>query len=207
MGHIARRQNIECTALSAEATRTFWRGRGARKSFWSAQASQAIEKVDSARENPRKSKHNEPSSEAHFATEPRLADDIQATGLFLEGVAAASATSPTGRPADQIFAGLGGGAKISWRSPSNPLKRNDQRRFAAENGGKRRRRNTRIRAAPLRPETRRRPPRGTGARAADYSTKENRAIAARTSAGAPASKKRNRHVDCDFFAETALERK
>jgi hypothetical protein len=207
MRHIARRQNIECTGLRAEATRTFWRGRGARKSFWSAQASQAIEKVDSARENPRKSKHNEPSSEAHFATGPRLADDIQATGLFLEGVAAARAASPAAQPADQIFAGPGGGAKISWFSPSKPLKRSDRRRFAAENGGKRRRRNTRIHATPLRPETRRRPPRGTRARATDYSTRNNRAIAARTSAGAPASKKRNRNVNCGSFDKPALERK
>jgi hypothetical protein len=97
MGQTAKPQDFESRWLDSQTPSEFWTKTGALKLFPLAQASQAIEKVDSARENPRKSKHNEPSSEAHFATGPRLADDIQATGLFLEGVAAASAASPTGR--------------------------------------------------------------------------------------------------------------
>jgi hypothetical protein len=90
--------------------------RGALKTFSPAQASQPIEKVDSGRENPRKSKSFGPSSKTHFGAKPRLGGDIQMPDLPLDDVAA-------------IFLAP---------APRNPLKTNDRQRFAAENGGKRR---------------------------------------------------------------------
>jgi hypothetical protein len=151
MGRTVRRQNFESTGLRAEATPTSWPARSALKVFSSAQASQAIEKVDSARENPRKSKQNEPSSKAHCATRPRLADDIQMSRMFPEG--ATSPSSPFGRP-DRNLPGIGAGANFSRPTPCKLLKTNDRRRFAAENGGKRGRPNARIRATSVRLDAR-----------------------------------------------------
>jgi hypothetical protein len=58
--------------------------------FLRARASQAFEKVDSGRENPRKSKSNRPLDVAHFGAKPRLADDIQMTGCAVKGSVAVS---------------------------------------------------------------------------------------------------------------------
>jgi hypothetical protein len=57
-------------------------GPAARKLFLSRQAPQAIEKVDSERENPRKSKSKERASEVSFAASSRLADNIQTPNLL-----------------------------------------------------------------------------------------------------------------------------
>jgi hypothetical protein len=84
------------------------------KIFWRPQASQATEKVDSARENPRKTKSAERSPDVHFGAAARPGDHIQ-TQYWLQN---------------------GGGAIFSPLPPYNPLKTNDRRRFAAENGGR-----------------------------------------------------------------------
>jgi hypothetical protein len=105
--------------------------------FWSVQASQAIEKVDSRRENPRKSKSKRPPAKAHFATRSCLAADIQ-MARSLKG-AASPAASPIARLCNRTLADIGPHARFLLSPPCNPLKRHDRRRFAAENGGKRRR--------------------------------------------------------------------
>jgi hypothetical protein len=175
MGQIARRQNFESQGFGLEPMRALWLSRGALKVFWSAQASRPIENIHFGREIPRKSKQKEPCSKAHFATKPRLADNIQMTRLFFEGAAAAEAASLIGRSDDQDSAGLGDDAKFSRTPPFNPLKRNDRRRFTAENGGQWRHPSARIPARSVR-ETHRRPPTDSEAPDAGYSTEQDRAI-------------------------------
>jgi hypothetical protein len=177
MRQIARRQNFESQGFGLEPMRALWPSRGALKVFWSAQASQPIENIHFGREIPRKSKQKEPCSKADFATKPRLADNIQMTRLVFEG-AAAEAASLIGRSGDQESAGLGDDAKFSRTPPFNPLKRNDRRRFTAENGGQWRHPSARIPARSVRRETHRRPPTDSEAPAAGYSTEQHRAIVA-----------------------------
>jgi hypothetical protein len=128
MRQSARGQNFETKVLPSESIRAVRPGTGALMIFLPAQASQATENIDSGRENPRKSKQNERSSKALFATKARLADDIQMSSAVPE------------------LAGIGAGANFSLPAPSKLLKTNDRRRFAAENGGKRRRSSAGIRA-------------------------------------------------------------
>jgi hypothetical protein len=131
------RQSFESQRSGSQHVRAVAAIRAARKLFWSPQASQLIEKIDSARENPRKSKSNTPSSKVHFAARARLSDDLQVLHLPLD---------------------CGGSNYLPFLS-CNSLKTNDRRRFAAENGGKRRRCSAGIRAFEL-PKT----PRGAANR-------------------------------------------
>jgi hypothetical protein len=123
MRQTARRESFESEGSRTEPASSVRPSGEALKVFWRSQASQVIEKVVSARENPRKSKLKRPPPKALFATKPRLADEIQTAPLLLEGAAA----------------GMNEGANFLPLSSCNPLKRKDRRRFTAENGGKRRR--------------------------------------------------------------------
>jgi hypothetical protein len=116
MGQTAGREKFKSTRSGPAPVRALRATPGRAKTFLSPQALQAIENPDSARENPRKSKPKEPFFEAHFAARPRLAGNIQTPNLLRYEAA----------------------AKFSARAPCNPLKTNDRRPFAAENGGKRR---------------------------------------------------------------------
>jgi hypothetical protein len=156
MGRTTRRQNFESKRFRAEAILPFWPRRSALKGFLRAQASQPIEKGDSGREIPRKSKQNEPSSKAHFATEARLADDIQMSWAIPD------------------LAAIGEGANFSLPAPCKLLKINDRRRFAAENGGKRRRPSAAIPAVCARSKPLGRPSRGAAAPPAIHSTQPDR---------------------------------
>jgi hypothetical protein len=113
MGKTARRQNFESQRSRSGPPSASGPSRGALKPFSPAQASQPIEKVGSARENPRKSKSNQPLSNAYFGAKPRLADEIQMARGCMDGA----------------------GIKISPQLPSNPLKNHDRPRLTAENGG------------------------------------------------------------------------
>jgi hypothetical protein len=116
MGQTARRDNFESMRSGSGPHSPLGSIRAERKLFLSPEASQAIEKVDSARENPRKSKSFGRCSKAHSGTTPRFGRDIQMPDSLLGRVAV-------------IFSAF---------APCNPLKTNNRRRFAAENGGKRR---------------------------------------------------------------------
>jgi hypothetical protein len=140
MGQNVRRQNFESQRLRLERASPIAPRSGALKLFSRPQASQAIEKVVFGRENPRKSKPNEPSPKGHFHAEARLADDIQTTRSAVDGAIASLGASAID---------IGRDAKNSRLSPCNPLKTHDRRRFAAENGGGL---SVAIRAFSMRPE-------------------------------------------------------
>jgi hypothetical protein len=88
---------------------------------------QAIEKFDSARENPRKSKSKTRPSKARFGAETRLGPKIQMADFAV-----------VCNVFTLFILDAGGGKKISPFSSCNPLKTHDRRRKTAENGGKRR---------------------------------------------------------------------
>jgi hypothetical protein len=127
MGQNARPESFSARGFFSRAHSAIPRGRSARKLFLCAQALQAIEKFDSARENPRKSKSKTRPSKARFGADTRLGPKIQMAGFAV---------------ASNVFTmfslDAGGGKKISPVSSRNPLKRHDRRPKTAENGGKRR---------------------------------------------------------------------
>jgi hypothetical protein len=82
MGQTARREHLESKQSCSGPARPHGPIRVALKLFWSPQASQAIEKLDSARENPRKSKSKKPSSKVHFGAGARPGGDIQTSNLL-----------------------------------------------------------------------------------------------------------------------------
>jgi hypothetical protein len=169
MGQDAIRRDFDRQQFRWPLATASWRSTGALKRFSVPQASQAIEKVDSERENPSKSKFKKPSSKAHFATEARLAVAIQPTRCSMKRRRRSDDGACNRRLAGQDFAGAGGAANFSRLAPCNPLKTNDRRRFTAENGGKRRRSSVGIRAFPARRGTRGCRSRGAQAPAAGYS--------------------------------------
>jgi hypothetical protein len=87
MGQIAWRQNFVSISFRSELTSTFRASKRAANVFLAAEISQTIEKAHSARENPSKSKLRAASLGAHFATQPRAADEIQTTRRTQKGLA------------------------------------------------------------------------------------------------------------------------
>jgi hypothetical protein len=138
MGQIAKGGKLDLRRPGSKPSPALWPRWGALNQFMSPQATQPIENIDSARENPRKSKSNNRSTGVRFAARPRLADVIQVASRRLKGFAVSTAASLTPHFASQKYAGLDKGANFSPLPPCKPLKTNDRRRFAAENGGKRR---------------------------------------------------------------------
>jgi hypothetical protein len=136
MGQIAKGGKLDLRRPGSKPSPALWPRWGALNQFMSPQATQPIENIDSARENPRKSKSNNRSTGVRFAARPRLADVIQVASRRLKGFAVSTAASLTPHFASQKYAGLDKGANFSPLPPCKPLKTNDRRRFAAENGGR-----------------------------------------------------------------------
>jgi hypothetical protein len=134
MGQIVRGQNSESQRFRSESS-AFGPSRGALKPFSPAQASQAIEKVGSARENPSKSKSKEPLHKADFGAD---------RGARIKSKRRASRLG--GRPALQGFASDRAAARRVLRRPQrvrknfalHPVQPSEKTRSATLHGGKRR---------------------------------------------------------------------
>jgi hypothetical protein len=125
MGRTVRRKNIGSGGLVLEALRAHRPSRAALILFSRAQAPQPIEKDDSARGNPRKSKSNKPSRKARLATQSRFADTFQMAGRSVKCADICGPVPPL----------VGSGPDFFAASPVQPT---EKKRSATLRGGKRR---------------------------------------------------------------------
>jgi hypothetical protein len=147
MGQDATRQHFESRRFCSAPASAFWPSTGALNIFCPAQASQAIEKVDSARENPRKSKQKEPLSKACFGAQPRLDRAVQTMRSVVKSSRGPARVFHIGQLAYQSVARPWRGRKFFALFPFQPF---ENKRSVTLRGGKRRRPNAAIRAVTIR---------------------------------------------------------
>jgi hypothetical protein len=145
MGQIVRGQNSESQRFRSESS-AFGPSRGALKPFSPAQASQAIEKVDSARENPSKSKSKEPLHKADFGADRGARIKSKRRASRLGGRAA-----PQGLASDRAAARrvLRRPQRVRKNFAFHPVQPSEKTRSATLNGGKRRKTATSERRNPF----------------------------------------------------------